>query len=92
MTVDELLELNNERRKQLTKGNLNYYEDMILYLRLADNKSEQEIEEILAELLDHLIQAQQEGKTAQQVFGDNPKQYLNEIIGELPKLVTKSGH
>lgn len=89
MTVDELLELNNERRKLLTKENLKYYEDIILYVRLADDKSEQEIEEILAELLDHLIQAQHEGRTAQQIFGNNPKQYLNEIIGELPKLVTK---
>ncbi len=89
MTVDELLELNNERRKLLTKENLKYYEDIILYVRLVNNKSEQEIEEILAELLDHLIQSQQEGRTAQQIFGNNPKQYLNEIIGELPKLVTK---
>lgn len=89
MNTDELLQFNNEKRKQLSNENLRYYEDMIIYIRLADDKSEQETEEILAELLDHLILAQQEGKTPAQVFGDNPKEFADEIIGELPKLITK---
>lgn len=89
MNTDELLQLNNEKRKLLTKENLKYYEDMIIYIRLADHKSEQETEEILAELLDHLIEAQQEGKTPEQIFGENPKEFADEIIGELPKLVSK---
>lgn len=89
LNTDELLQFNNEKRKQLSNENLRYYEDMIIYIRLADDKSEQETEEILAELLDHLILAQQEGKTPAQVFGDNPKKFADEIIGELPKLITK---
>lgn len=89
MGVKELVEENNQKRKQLTKDNLKYYEDMLVYIRLASNKSEQETEEILSELLDHVLEAQEEGKTAEQVFGDNPRQLVDEIIGELSPLVTK---
>lgn len=89
MNAEELVQLNNEKRKQLTKANKNYYEDMLVYVRLSYDKSEQETEEILTELLDHLVEAQAEGKTAEKVFGQEPKQYADEIIGELPKMVTK---
>lgn len=89
MDTKRLVKENNEKRKQLSKDHLNYYEDMLVYIRLASHKSEQETEEILTELLDHLLEAQDEGKTAEQVFGENPKQLVDEIIGELSPLVTK---
>ncbi len=89
MNAEQLAELNFEKRKELTKENLKYYEDMLLYIRLSYDKSEQETEEILSELLDHLLEAQKEGRTAKDVFGANPKKYADEIIGELPKMVTK---
>lgn len=85
----ELIQLNNEKRKQLTDENLKYYENMLVYIRLSYDKSEQETEEVLSELLNHLLEAQASGRTAKEVFGDNPKQYADEIIGELPKMVTK---
>lgn len=89
MGEKELIELNNEKRKRLSQENKKYYEDMLIYIRTSYNKSDQEMEKILVELLDHLIDAQAEGKTAKEVFGDNPKKYANEILGELPKEVTK---
>ncbi|GBD66455.1 DUF1129 family protein [Tetragenococcus halophilus] len=89
MDAEELVQLNNEKRKQLSQENKKYYEDMLIYIRASYNTSDQEMEEILAELLDHLIEAQAEGKTAKDVFGKQPKQYANEILGELPKGVTK---
>lgn len=89
MNAKELIQLNNDKRKKLTKENLKYYEDMLLYIRLSYVKSEQETEEILSELLDHLLEAQKEGRSAEEVFGDEPKKYADEIIGELPNLVTK---
>jgi uncharacterized membrane-anchored protein len=89
MKAEELIEENNKKRTQLTKENLKYYEDMLVYIRLSFSKSEQETEEVLSELLDHLLQAQAEGKTAEEVFGNDPKQYTNDIIGELPKMMTK---
>lgn len=37
------------------------------------------------EMLDHLIDGQNEGKTAQQIFGDDPLTFADEIIEQLPK-------
>ncbi|WP_428910916.1 DUF1129 family protein [Niallia sp. Krafla_26] len=89
MEAKKLIEENNQKREHLAKENLRYYEDMLIYIRFASNKSEQETEEILTELLDHLLEAQDEGKTAEQVFGENPRPIIDEIIGELPSLITK---
>ncbi|MFD1172196.1 DUF1129 family protein [Oceanobacillus picturae] len=84
MEATEIIELNNEKRTRLTEHNLKYYEDMLLYIRLNGNKSEQQTEEVLLEMLEHLLQAQEEGKTAEEVFGDDPKAYCKEVVEEIP--------
>lgn len=89
MNTDELLEQINERQKELTEENRKYYEDVLVYVRLSFDKSEHETEEVLAEILDHILMAQEEGRSAADVFGTNPKKYLHEMIGELPKMVTR---
>lgn len=89
MNSQELIKLNNKKREKLNEENLKYYEDMLVYLRLSFLKSEQETEELLNELLDHLLEAQEEGKDFTEVFGDDPKQYANELLGEIPKSMTK---
>lgn len=85
MNAKDLVKLNNEKRKALTKVNQGYYEEMLVYIRLNMNRSEQETEEVLMELLEHLLEAQNEGRTAREVFGDNPKEYCEEIIQEIPQ-------
>ncbi|WP_106494818.1 DUF1129 family protein [Lentibacillus sp. Marseille-P4043] len=85
MNFKELIALNNEKREQLNEENLAYYEDMLVYIRLNFNKSEQQTEETLLELLEHVLQAQSEGRSAKEVFGDDPKAYCQELIGEMPK-------
>lgn len=89
-TADLLIKENNEKRKQLNDENLKYYEDMLVYLRLSFSKSELATEEILSELLDHLLDAQAVGKSAYDVFGDEPKGYVEEIIGALTKKASKN--
>lgn len=89
MNTDELVEQINERQEHLTKENKKYYGDILVYVRLSFDKSEQESEETLAEILDHILLAQEEGRSAKDVFGGNPKAYLQEVIGELPKMITK---
>jgi len=84
MNVKELIEENNRKRELLSKENEQYYSGLLLYIRTSFNKPEQETEEILMEVLDHLLQAQEEGRTAEEVFGDDPKAYAQEIVGELP--------
>src|SRR5699024_8719647 len=44
---------------------------------------------ILLELLEHLLQAQDEGRTAKDVFGHNLKEYCQEIIEEIPSEARK---
>ena len=65
--------------------NEKYYSDMLIYIRLQLALSEQQSEEVLMEMLDHLLDGQHEGKSAQDIFGDDPKRYADEIILNLPK-------
>lgn len=80
-----MIALNNEKQKELTAENEQYYGDMLIYIRLSSGKSEQQTEEVLLELLDHVLQAQAERRSAEDVFGSDPKAYCRELIGEIPQ-------
>ncbi|WP_010098144.1 DUF1129 family protein [Ornithinibacillus scapharcae] len=84
MNSKDIIKLNNEMRKELTEENEAIYGDMLVYIRLNAKKSEQQTEEVLLELLEHLLQAQKEGKSAKDVFGSDLKQYCEEVIKEIP--------
>ncbi|WP_407271970.1 DUF1129 family protein [Radiobacillus sp. PE A8.2] len=90
MNAKQLIALNNQKREMLNENNLSYYEEMLVYLRLSINKSEQQTEELLNELLDHLLDAQTRGKSAQEVFGEDPKAYCKTLANELPAEKTKN--
>ncbi|MFC7685153.1 DUF1129 family protein [Ureibacillus sp. GCM10028918] len=85
VTVKELVQQNNEKRKILTPENQEYYENMLVYIRTNALKGERATEEVLLEMLDHLLEAQREGKKAEDVFGKSPKELAEEIIKTLPK-------
>lgn len=80
-----LVQLNNEKREQLNDSNKRDYEEMLTYIRLNLNRSEQQTEEVLMELLDHLLEGQKQGKSAQDIFGEDLKAYCDELIAEIPK-------
>ncbi|CAM3487151.1 hypothetical protein AB1399_08005 [Hydrogenibacillus schlegelii] len=82
MTVEDMAALNNERRLQLNEENRKYYEEMLVYLRMSPVE-QRKVEELLLEMLDHLLIAQREGRTAQDVFGDDPESYCKEVIQTL---------
>lgn len=84
MKEADWIKLNNEKRELLTKENKAVYEDMLVYLRMS-NKSQEELEPVLIELLDHLLDAQVNGKRAEDVFGENPKAFCDELLTEMPK-------
>ncbi|PDY49066.1 DUF1129 family protein [Bacillus pseudomycoides] len=84
MKAKDLIELNNKKRKLLTKENEATYGDMLVYIRLA-NIPEQQVEELLLEILDHLLDAQEEKKNAYDIFGNDLQAYCDEIITALPK-------
>lgn len=85
MNTKELIELNNQKREELTEENEAYYSNVLVYVRLRLELSEHHSEEILMEILDHLIEAQQADKTAADIFGADPVTYAETIIAELPK-------
>lgn len=85
IAAKQLIELNNEKRKELAPENEKYYTDFLIYIRLHFLLSEQQTEEILMEILDHLIDGQRDGKSAQVIFGNDPKGYADEIIQQIPK-------
>lgn len=85
VSVKELIRQNNEKRKQLTPENQQYYENLLVYIRANLSRNERATEEVLLEMLEHLLEAQKEGKTASEVFGKNPKDLADEIIVSLPK-------
>lgn len=80
----QLIELNNLRRTELTPKNEEYYSDFMIYVRLHFFLSEQQSEEVLIEILDHLIEGQKEGKSAQEIFGEDPKAFADELISQIP--------
>lgn len=91
LKASELIEQNNQKRALLTEGNEKYYTNLLLYIRTKLTLSEQQSEEVLMEMLDHLIEGQQEGKTAKEIFGNDPKGYADEIVSQLPRENKRNG-
>ena len=85
LTIKQLIRENNNKRKQLTKENETYYEQILVYIRSSFFKEERATEELLYEMLDHILLAQKDGKSAQDVFGKEPKQLADELIEMLPR-------
>ncbi|MBS9804259.1 DUF1048 domain-containing protein [Bacillus cereus] len=83
MTEKEMVQLNNKKRKLLTPENEAAYGDMLVYLRIS-SVPEQQMEELLLEILDHLIEAQAENKSAYDIFGSDLQSYCDELISALP--------
>ncbi|WP_010273191.1 DUF1129 family protein [Paenibacillus senegalensis] len=79
-----LIEQNNELRPQLNPENEKLYSDILIYIRTDLRVASLESEQLLLDLLHHLLEAQEEGRTAREVIGDDPKVYADELINELP--------
>ena len=47
MNSKDIIKLNNNLREKLSEENKEVYEDMLVYIRLNANKSEQQTEEVL---------------------------------------------
>jgi len=85
MNAKKLIEENNIKRESLNPENQAYYSDLLIYIRLKFSLSEQQSEEVLMEMLDHLLDGQNAGKTAKDIFGDDPRGFADEIIEQIPK-------
>lgn len=76
-----LIKQNNELRKQLNFENNAFYSDFLVYMRLSSfSKSEIEVENILLEILQDIIDAQNEGINANEYFGKDAKLVADDIL------------
>lgn len=80
----ELIKENNHKRELLTTENKKIYEELLLYIRTDLRVDEHVAEELLMDLLDHLIEAQANGRDAQDLFGNSLEVYADELIANMP--------
>lgn len=83
-TVKKIIAENNEKREILSTDNKAYFEDFLTYTRSNFLKDDRAREEVLLEMLDHLLLAEKDGKSAETVFGQNPKELADDVIENLP--------
>lgn len=76
-------DLISERKKWLNESNLEYFSKMEYFIKTKQiNKNRSE--ELLLELLEHIIIAQKEERLAEEEFGVDPIAYSKELIENIP--------
>lgn len=66
----------------LSKESQTFLDNLRIYL-FSSNKKEEEVIELIEELEDHLIEAEQHGKSVEHIIGKSPKAYMKEIEVEV---------
>ncbi|MFB6467884.1 DUF1129 domain-containing protein [Cytobacillus sp. Hz8] len=90
-TAKQLIEQNNKYREQLTPENKKYYEDILLYMRTFGFFYEElETEHYLMTILQDILEAQKHGESAEEYFGKNPKEIVDQLIKHFDKPSWKS--
>lgn len=83
--MSSLIKENANLQKQLQGANKRYYEDLLVYVRLNSMaKNERQTEEMLLGILQDILEAQQNGVSAQDYFGKNPQPIADELLKQLP--------
>ena len=85
MKTNKIIERNAELQEHLTKENKKYYGNLLVYIRVMSLiRDEKKSEEMLLEILEDILEAQEHGQSAEYYLGKNPKQVADNIIKELP--------
>lgn len=85
MKTSEMIEANNQLRVQLNTKNKNFYENILVYIRIEGlTRDENKMEVQLLNILQDIIDAQNDGLTAEEYFGKNPKELADEILLAMP--------
>ncbi|WP_429971497.1 hypothetical protein ACQW5G_02460 [Fructilactobacillus sp. Tb1] len=83
MKTNEIIQLNNQLRKQLNPENNKYYTELLVYIRLRSfSVNEHDGESMLLNILQDIIDAQNDGISAKTYFGENPQMVGNRILKE----------
>lgn len=67
---------------ELSKRSVEYLKNLRLYL-MSSGKKEQEIEELIGELEDHLLVSEKNGKNIDDIIGLTPKEYMEQLAKEM---------
>jgi len=87
----QLVEQNNKLREQLSPENKVYYEDILLYMRTFGFFYEElETERHLMVILQDILEAQKHGELAEEYFGKNPKEVVDQLTKQFDKPSWKS--
>ncbi|MEC0093447.1 DUF1129 family protein [Paenibacillus macquariensis] len=90
MTIKAMIKENNRLREQMTPDNKDYFEDIVVYFRTCD-VDQTESEQLLLALAHQLLEAQEQGIQARQLFGPNAEEYSRNKVQILPKKKTIEG-
>lgn len=88
--LNEMDIIYQRKLKQLTSNNKEAFLKVRNELKMDYKLQEREVDNILSDILDHLIDAQNDGVKTQEFFGSDTKQFTKELFEELPK--NKSTH
>ncbi|WP_246010397.1 DUF1129 family protein [Bacillus yapensis] len=90
-TAQQLVEQNNKAREQLTPENKKYYEDVLVYMRTFGIFHEElDTERHLMTILQDILEAQKHGESAEEYFGKNPKEIIDQLTKQFEKPSWKS--
>lgn len=85
MQTSELIQINTTLQESLTKENEKYYGNLLVYVRgMALFRDEKKSEELLLEVLQDMLDAQDQGVSAEEYFGENPKKMLMKLLSNCP--------
>lgn len=83
--TEALTQKNAVLQQQLIKENETYYSDLLVYIRTKTFfRDELKTEELLMEVLQDILEAQDNGISAADYFGNSPKETANQIIEQIP--------
>jgi hypothetical protein len=89
-SVEKIINLNNQLREKLNNENKEYYEQLLLYIRSAGLfYDDYEIENLLLQILQDIISAQNDSQSAEDFFGKSPQVAADELIHNLGKCSKK---
>ncbi|MBV4419253.1 DUF1129 domain-containing protein [Clostridium tyrobutyricum] len=89
-SVEKIINLNNQLREKLTNENKEYYEQLLLYIRSAGLfYDDYEIENLLLQILQDIVSAQNDSQSAEDFFGKSPQVAADELIHNLGKCSRK---
>lgn len=84
ITEKKLIKQNNDLQKKLEVENNAYYEKLVGYMRTGSWFHDKiDLEELLLEILQDILSAQEEGVSAENFFGSEPKKMADELLSRL---------